>query len=138
MAQAAPYILMAAGTALSAKSQMEEGADTAAQHARAAKASYAEGTRKSAEIRRQGRVLKSDAAAAMAAGGGVTDDPGAIQQLSEIEQVVDYNALTALYEGSARAKELQRTGRAAAKAGRKRALATVIGSASKMYAMGKT
>jgi len=126
MAKALPYLL-------TARSQMKEGQATAEQHARAAKASYAEGTRSAAETRRGGRVIASDVEAAIAGGGGVTDDPGSIQTLADIEQVTDYNALTALYEGSSRAREHRKQGRTARKLARSRALATAITGASKMF-----
>jgi hypothetical protein len=60
----------------------------------------ATGTRQVAEINRQKEVLKSNAKAAMAAGGGVTDDAGAIESMDGIDKVMGYNALTAMYEAN--------------------------------------
>lgn len=70
----------------------------AAQMVRNAKARYAQGTRDTQEALRQGRVLQSNARAAMAAGGGVTTDPGAIEQLAKLKDVTDYNALSQLFQ----------------------------------------
>ena len=98
-------------------------------------AEYAEGTRRASEINRQGEVFKSDARAQMAAGGGVTDDVGAIETLSDIDRVYDYNALSSIFEAEERAKTLSyasRTTRDASKMGRElgnhRASSTTYGS----------
>lgn len=117
---------MIGGTALSVMGTLQEGKMQAAQYARNATAAFATGTRRAGEIRRQGDVLKSDAAAAMAAGGGVTDDVGAISTFAEIEQVVDYNALSALYEGETRAEDLRFAGKVAKSTSRAKAFSTVL------------
>lgn len=136
MAAAIPWIIMGVGTALSASGTMGEGTMQADQYARNAKASEATGTRRAAEVRRQGDIVKSDTAAAMVAGGGVTSDVGAISTLADIEQVVDYNALSALYEGSARADDLDYAGKIAKKTGKTKAFGTALSSAGSM--MGKS
>ena len=142
--------VLAVSTALSVKSSLDKGKAAeqagnlkAAQYAKAAKASAAVGTRKSAEIRRQGAGMQSDAAAAMAASGGVTDDAGAIQTMADIEQVTDYNALSAIFEGGTKAQEQQFAGslskwegKEAKRASKREAVSTVISSASKAYGMG--
>ena len=113
---------------------------TARQNKRNAKASSAEGIRNANEIQRQGDQTKSDAAAAMAASGGVTDDVGAITTLTDIDAVTDYNALAAIYEGGLRSdsQNMQAdmdkfTGKQAKNASRLRAVSTVMDGASKVY-----
>lgn len=81
-------------------------------------AAYARGTREAAEIRRQGDMMQSDAAASMAAGGGVTDDAGAIETMGDIHQVANYNAMTALFEGEERRRTDYYEGEAAKWEGR--------------------
>jgi len=141
-----------AATALSAYNESQEGEAanvaakaTARQQRRNARASEAEGTRRAIEINRQGEGAQSDAAAAMGAAGGVTDDVGAIKTMADIEKVTDYNALAALYESGQRA-DTQRfaaqldemSGKQAQRAGRMKAVSTVLSGASKAYTMGKT
>lgn len=136
MAAAAPYIIMAVSTAMSMSAQDEEGEITAAQHARAAKASSARGSRESTEVRRQGEIIKSDTVAAMVAGGGVSDDAGAIKHISDIEEAVDFNALAAIYEGETRAKEHRVARKDVKSMTRKRTQATALQGASKAYSYG--
>lgn len=140
-----------AGAALTAYSQSQEGEAaraagkaTARQQERNAKASLAEGTRRSIEIRRQGARTASDAEAIMGMSGGVTDDVGAIKTLADIEQVTNYNALASLYESRQQsdrqnfAAQLQRmSGQAARTAGNVKAAGTVLSGASSAYTMGK-
>lgn len=151
MAAAVPYLILG-GTALSMSGTLAEGEAAeeagklqASQYAKNAIAAQAEGTRKAGEIRRQGEALKSDAAAAMAAGGGVTDDVGAIETFADIEQAVDYNALAALYEGKSRADTMDFAGRtakwegkAAKSASRTKALGTALSGAGMAYGGGYT
>ena len=110
---------------------------------RSADASKARATRESAEIQRQGDLIKSDASAAMAASGGVTDDPGAIEQMTKIQQVVDYNALSAIYEGDVEAQQKRYAGKVARwegktakQAKRLEAISTALSDASSAYAAG--
>ena len=49
-------------------------------------------SRKAYEERRKGDIVVSNARAAMAAGGGVTTDSGAIDTLSGIEDITQYNS----------------------------------------------
>lgn len=135
--EALPFILVGAGGLMDAEAEDQFGKDTAANYARAAKARMVEGNRESHEIRRQGRVMQSDAAAAIAGGGGVTDDVAGINVMSDIEQVADYNALNALYEAKSEGRELMHRGHSAQKLGRKRALATLVNTGGKLYGMKK-
>lgn len=116
---------------------------SARQNERNAKNTMAEGIRAANETRRQGEQVKSDAAAAMAAGGGVTDDVGAIETLSDIEQITDYNALSAIYQGGVKADQQKMqaqmdrfTGQQRKDASRIKAAGTMLGGASDAYTMG--
>lgn len=146
MAQA----VLIAGAAMTAYGQMEQGAAAesaakaaAQQGVKNATASEAEGLRRAAEINRQGDLLQSDAVAAMVASGGVSDDVGAIKTLADIEQVSDYNALSALFESRSRADQqryaaqiTREEGHQARKASYVRAGATMLTGASMAYGMG--
>ena len=144
-------VALIAATAVTAMGQVQEGNAASAagefsarQNLQNAKQSKAEGIRRAIETRRQGDVLKSDATAAMAAGGGVTDDVGAIKTLADIEQVMDYNAMAAIYESDLQSQQQQlqasmdsMAGNQRKKASRTRAVGTVMSGASKAYTMGK-
>jgi hypothetical protein len=131
---------MVGGTAIGAGSAISEGITTqkakdyeAAQLFQAAKAMQAKGTRASADQRRKGEIIQSNARAAMAGSGGVTSDAGAIEQLGEIKQATDYNALAAIYEAETKAQGLRARGKAALyegkaakKAGQRKALGTLL------------
>jgi len=103
---------------------------------RNAKARRASGTRETQEGLRKGRALQSDAIAQMAAGGGAFD-AGSIEQLAELKQTTDYNALTALFEAEEQAKGLDLAakgtrieGKMAKKKGQRKALSTILTGAS--------
>jgi hypothetical protein len=81
------------------------------QMAQKAKSAFAKGTVDAAEQRRQARVTKSDARAAMAGSGTVTDDAQAISQLAEIEQVGEFNAMSALFGARTEQQSLLRAER---------------------------
>jgi hypothetical protein len=132
MAQAVPALILGS-TALDMKAQNDEMKAKAALNERRAKASTATGQRKASEIRRKGRVLESDAKAIMAAGGGVTDDAGAIEQLADIANVTDYNQLAALYEGDTEAEGLRLENRYNKKITRTKQLATALSGSSKAF-----
>jgi len=132
MAQAVPALILGS-TALDMKAQNDEMKAKAALNERRAKASTATGQRKASEIRRKGRVLESDAKAIMAAGGGVTDDAGAVEQLADIANVTDYNQLAALYEGDTEAEGLRLENRYNKKITRTKQFATALSGASKAF-----
>jgi hypothetical protein len=132
MAQAVPALILGS-TALDMKAQNDEMKAKAALNERRAKASTATSQRKASEIRRKGRVLESDAKAIMAAGGGVTDDAGAIEQLADIANVTDYNQLAALYEGDTEAEGLRLENRYNKKITRTKQFATALSGASKAF-----
>jgi len=120
-------------TALSMKAQDEETEASAALNRRRAKAAMATGQRKAIEERRRGKAIQSDAVAAMAAGGGVSDDAGAIETLAKIEQVTDYNALSALYEGDSEAEGLRLENRYNKKIAKTKKFATALSGASTAF-----
>jgi hypothetical protein len=146
MAQA----LLITAAAVSAYGTLQEGAAAesaakaaARQGVKNAKASQAEGLRRAAEITRQGDVLQSDAVASMVAGGGVSDDVGAIRTLADIEQVTNYNALSALFESRSRASQqeyaarvMREEGHQARKASYVRAGATALQGGAYAYGIG--
>jgi len=78
------------------------------QMAQRAKSAFAKGTVGAAEQRRQASVTMSNARAAQAASGGVTTDAQAISQLAGIDQVGEYNAMSALYGAKTEQQSLQR------------------------------
>lgn len=139
-----------ADTAFNVGSSIAEGnaADKAArfkakQVERNAIAKRAQGTRQTQEGLRLGRKLQSDAQAIMAAGGGSTTDAAAIEQKASLQQATDYNALTALFEAGEQAEGLDLAaqgirveGKAAKKAGQRKALSTILDSSSLASSMG--
>ena len=112
---------MAAGDAAQASSEFQ------------AKTQLATGTRRAGEAKREGDIVASDARAAMAAGGGSTTDPGAIQNLAKIKSEADYNALTALYEGQTGADISIYEGKTKKAASRTRALGTLLTGGASAY-----
>lgn len=69
-----------------------------------AKKRIAAGSKESGQIQYQGRVVESDAIAAMVAQGGTTDPV----MLAKIKQTTDYNSLQALFSASADARSMRR------------------------------
>ena len=132
MAQAAAA-LSVGSTLMNIKGQRDQTAFDSVMADRKSTAAKATGQRKAMEARRQGARTASDAQAAMAGSGGVTDDAGAIKQLADIEGVTDYNALAALYEGDSEARGLQIEDKFKRKASKTRQVATALGGASKAY-----
>ena len=107
---------------------------------RNARALEAKGTRDAAEIRRQGKVLSSNARAAMAGAGGSASDAGAVEGLAKLKGATDYNALAALFESETKADEMTAKARAktfqarqAEEAGAKKSLSTVLSNSDKIF-----
>ena len=71
----------------------------AGQAEQAAKAAIATGSREAYDRAREGRIVESNARAAMAAGGGSSADPGMVRLLSRIGRDAQYNSLAAMFEG---------------------------------------
>lgn len=147
MAAAIPAIAIA-GTVLSAYGQNKSAKAEAAEakrYARAvernARSVYAADQLGAAEYTREGERVVSNARAAMAAGGGVTDDAGAIDTLSKIDREATYNRLAALYdarnnyEGTiAQAGAIRAEGRNARKASRYKIGSTLLSGAADAFA----
>jgi hypothetical protein len=116
------------------------------QHMQNSVEALGDANRKAYEIRRQGKVMESDNVAAMVAAGGSATDAGAIEHLSKIHQVNEYDALGAVFEGDVRAADHRKKARAAfysgdvaykkgkdlKKASRMEALTTAVGGAMKV------
>jgi hypothetical protein len=82
---------------------------------------------------KEGEIIESRARAVMAAGGGVTTDPGATEQLAKIKAASEYNVLSALYEGKTEAGIARYEGKVKKKAGRTRALSTILTGGAEMF-----
>jgi hypothetical protein len=110
---------------------------TAAQYDKRAVEEQEVGGREAVEIKRQGEQIKSNANAAMAYSGGVTDDAGAYKTQGDISAVIDYNVLMAIYTGKKTAQQsreaadaVRKGGAAAASAAKAQANATLLSGAS--------
>lgn len=158
MAAAVPA-MMVAQTAMGAYGALQEGKAAYQQGKLDRMSAYNEGrqslqnaieaqgaaNRQAFDIRHQGKVMESDAVAAMVAAGGSASDSGAIEHLSKIERNVDYEALNAVFEGDVRASEHRKKAQAAFYSGdvafargvdarkqsRLNALTTAVGGAAK-------
>lgn len=140
-------IFQAVGTGLQAAGELRRGKQVkdakdfeAQQYDELAKAEYARGTREAYESKRETDIAVSDARAAMGASGGTTTDEGAIEGLAKIESQGQYNALAALFDAKVdqdqlrlEAESSRYEGSLAKSEGRRRALATVLSGASKMW-----
>lgn len=142
-----PVTLALASTALSAGGSLLEGSAKgkaaefeARQAERGAKGAKARSTRVAQDIGEQGKKLLSDATTAMVASGGVSTDPGALSTLGDIGQKIDYNILSAIYEGDLEAQGLLNQaaasrygGRMAKRAGLVKGFSTALGGASDVF-----
>lgn len=107
-----------------ARYQRQAAEFTAKQLERNAKARYAQGTRQAYEEQRQGRIMLSNARAAMGASGGSTADAGAIQQLAGIKADTDYNAMSAIFGAESESQGLYEKAQAVRFEGKAKSLAT--------------
>ena len=114
------------GAFVRARYQRDASDFTARQLERNAKARFALGTRQAYEEQRQGRVIMSNARAAMAASGGSTTDAGAVNQLADIKQTSDYNAMSAIFGAKSEAQGLFEKAQAVKYEGEQRALQTQV------------
>jgi len=80
---------------------------SASQYKQAARAAIATGSRGAYAAGKEGKIVESDARAAMAAGGGDPMDPGMTRLLSRVGRDAQYNALAAMFEGEQRAYGLR-------------------------------
>jgi hypothetical protein len=109
----------------------------AAQLDRNAIATEATSQRVAIEERRKATLMQSRARAVAAAGGGTTTDVGVADILAKIDAEGEFNALSALFEGSERATGMRTQatgkrfeGKAAKRAGVMKALSTVFTGAA--------
>lgn len=140
--------LMVAGTALSAYGQNKAGKAELAESKRYARAVernarsvYAADQLGAAEYTREGERVVSNARAAMAAGGGVTDDAGAIETLGKLDREATYNRLAALYDARnkydgtlAEASAIRAEGRNARAASKFKIGSTLLSGAGQAFA----
>ena len=150
MAQAIPMIFVAASTALSANSAIQQGkAATAAAKYESAQLEDAAGIRRqegaaqAEEVRRQKNVAISDSRAAAAASGGGGIGEGQYQyQEGRLGGAYERNALSTIYQANVealglknKAKGARYEGKVARQASLNKTLSTVISGGSKMYDM---
>ena len=132
MGQALPWI-KGASTLLSAGGQAKEGSAAQSSKEFEAKTRTAAASRKAYMAGKEGDIIESRARAVMAAGGGSASDPGAIEQLAKIKSASEYNVLSALYEGETESDILKYEGKVKKKAGRTKALSTILSGGAKAY-----
>lgn len=109
-------LLSTAGAIQAAKSQSEMANYQAALADKRAKEERGLATKRSAEFRRRGRILASRARAVGAASGGGVDYEG----IADIEAESELRAMNAIWEGDARATDLELQGREARTRGKAR------------------
>ena len=139
LAAAAPYIALAT-TAVSAYSQTQMGEAQANQGKiaqiqadRAADAEQAMSQMEAAKERKKARYLRSRAIAIAGASGAGVNDLTVNNILTGIETEGEMNALSALFEGDTRAKNIREGGEIAAREGRARRGAAYGSAASTMF-----
>jgi len=103
-------------------------------------ADLASSTRQAYGYRQQGNQIMGNAAAAMAANGGVTDDAGAIENFGAMDARTKFNAMAALFQGKTakagadrQARIYRQSGNAALRNSRLAAFSTLLGGGSKAY-----
>ncbi|MEW7973867.1 MAG: hypothetical protein AB2821_10335 [Candidatus Thiodiazotropha endolucinida] len=99
--------MQAVSSLMQAHYQLQASRFTEGQLKRNAKARFALGTRQAYEEQRQGRIMMSNARAAMGASGGTTTDAGAINQLADIKATADFNSLSAIFGAKTEAMGLR-------------------------------
>ena len=107
---------------------------------RNANAIASKGNREANETRRKGKILASNARAAMGGSGGTTTDAGSVNQLSDIKQATDYNALSALFEAETQADSMKLAAKAkkaeggrAMAAGATKSISTILKNSDKLF-----
>jgi hypothetical protein len=149
LAAAAPYVA-AAGTVVSVVQQQNAGKQAqlnadfeAAQYEKQANAELAVSQQDAVRARRESRYLQSRAQAVAAASGAGATDPTVVNLIGDLEEEGEYNALTALYNGSQRAEAARsgatitrQRGKAYRNAAKTNSFATVIDGASSMARYG--
>lgn len=137
---AASTLFSASGAKKQGKAAQAQAEYDAQQMEQQAQASRAEGTRVAYEDRRQGRIVESNARAAMAAGGGSASDAGSLEMLGKIGAESQYNSLVSLFKGESQAQDYNRQadtrryeGALAKKNADDKALSTILSGASSIY-----
>ena len=142
-----PATMMIASTMLSATQSVSQGIAgknaakfQAGMEEQRANLAMARGTREASEARREGRIIESNARAAMAAGGGDTTSAGSINQLSKIGRDAEYNALSAIFNAEttaganrAQAQAYKMQGDRALSSGIMGGLTTALSGGSQIY-----
>jgi hypothetical protein len=133
-------VLSAGGQIMQGNAAAKSAKFSAKQMDRNAIAAEAESQRAAIEERRKSDVLQSRARAVAAAGGGTTTGIGVQDVIADIENIGEYNALSALFEGSTQAQGLRTQadatryeGKQAKRASRIGALSTVLSGGAKAY-----
>ncbi|MEW8111464.1 MAG: hypothetical protein AB2777_21175 [Candidatus Thiodiazotropha endolucinida] len=123
--------MQVASSLMQAQYHLQASKFTANQLKRNAKARFAQGTRQAYEEWRQGRIMISNARAAMGVSGGSTTDAGAVNQLAGIKAVTDFNARSAVFGGQSEAMGLREKAEATLLEGRAKALKASVSGLSK-------
>ena len=140
-------MLVVGSSVLGAMGAMQEGQAAneaskidAAQLRENANQSIARGTREAEQEALIKRKNISDAEAQMAGQGGTTSSAGNVETLAKIEQVGEYNALSALYESEIEAegykkaaKQRRREGKQALRSARTQALTSLVSAGATAY-----
>lgn len=137
MADPVTMSLVGASTVIGVKGALAEGkaAEQAADFK--AKTQIAGATKKAAEYTREGKIVESNARAAMAASGGAFD-AGSAERIGKINEQSQYNALAAMYEGEQAAAITKYEGEVKKKATKMKALSTVLSGGAQMYSSYKS
>lgn len=142
MAMAIP-IMMMAGTVISAASQAQQGAQQkamaeseASQMESQAKNEFAASQMQAMEDRRQARLAASRAQAVGAASGVDPTSASFVRNISEMEGQGELNALTSLWSGSERSRQLNNQANATRMSGSQAAKAANIGAMSNLLQSG--
>lgn len=142
MAAAIPWVI-GAGTVLGAASQVQQGKQQeamanseASQMESQAKNEFAASQIQAMEDRRQARLATSRAQAVGAASGVDPTSASFIKNTSDIEGQGELNALTSLWSGSDRARQLNNQAKATRVSGRQASKAANIGAMSTLLQSG--
>lgn len=140
LAQGGVSALTVAGSWLEADAERKALRMKADQLQERGRAAYSDATRSAAEEIRQGKILQSNARAAMAGGGGVTTDQGAEAILGRIGGDASYNAFARMFEGRTRQEDFERQAatarreaRLTQRAGTLRTVRTALSGAGRTY-----
>lgn len=144
MAAAIPFIMLA-GTAVGAASQIQQGqqqkqmaAEEARQMQEQAKNEYATSQIQAMEDRRQSQLAQSRAQAVAAASGADATSNSFVRNISDMEGQGELNALTSLWGGSERMRQLNNQASMTKYSGQQSAKAANIGAVSSLIQGGSS